>query len=153
MNVRWLLPLLMPLLWSCERAPDAEPSRSVEAATRWSKANPTVTEETWRGVISLVCTPSLVDVCDNEQCRSRRFKGDHPVVVRWLPQKGEYQRCDAKGHGCDAYRTEVHFSGSFANVSVPESALIFRVTGSGEYREIANLATETFVYRGQCKKE
>lgn len=30
---------------------------------------------------------------------------------------------------------------------------MFWLTASGEYREIANMATDTYVYRGTCSKE
>lgn len=153
MKIGWLLPALTLCVWGCEKASSTDPSRSVDSMLQWSKTNPTVTEETWRGVSRLSCTPTLVDVCDNDRCLSRKFSGDHPVVVNWFPQKGEYQRCDAKGQGCNSYRPQVHYSGSFANLTVPESAVVFRVTASGEYREVASMMTETYVYRGRCSKE
>ena len=116
----------------------------------WSKRNPPVSEDTWRGVSRLLCKPTLLDVCDDKECRSQKFASEVPVVVTWQPATGEYRRCDSTGQDCDTYRSQVSYSGSFANVSLPENGSMFWVTASGQYREIANRVTDTFVYRGQC---
>jgi hypothetical protein len=116
----------------------------------WSKRNPPVTEDTWRGVSKLLCKPTLLDVCDDSECRSQKIGSEVPVVVTWQPDTGEYRRCNSTGQDCDTYQPQVSYSGSFANVVLPANGLMFRVTASGEYREIANLMTDTLVYRGQC---
>lgn len=117
----------------------------------WSKRNPPVSAATWQGVDKLVCTPKLLDVCGDKDCRAIDISTKPPIRLMWEPSTGRYQRCDDKG--CDPYMPQVAYSGSFANVAVPESGTIFRLTASGEYREIANLRTDTFIYRGQCKEE
>lgn len=119
----------------------------------WSRRNPDVSEATWRDVRRLVCKPELVDVCDRQECRNRKFTSDVPVVLSWSPSNGEYKRCDPKTRECHTYHPEVSYGGPFANIVMPENAVIFRLTASGEYREIANLVNETYVYRGKCLPE
>lgn len=119
----------------------------------WSRRNPPVSEATWRGVQKLVCRPELLDVCDSKGCRSRNVDGNPPVIISWKPASGEYQRCDPKGAGCDTYQPTISYSGSFMLAGLPSNGVMFWLTASGEYREVANLATDTYVYRGNCSRE
>ena len=116
----------------------------------WSKRNPAVSVSTWRGTSKLVCRPKRLDVCDGEKCIPRMIEGKPPVIIQWKPQSREYLRCDPQGSDCNTYRPTISYSGSFMQAALPENGVMFWLTASGEYREIANMWTNTYVYRGEC---
>lgn len=123
-----------------------------EDLVEWSRANPPVSAQTWATVDELQCVPHSLDVCSQHDCQPKIIDQEPPVIVVWNPSTGEYRRCDRTGGNCDTYQSETHYSGSFANVVVPAHASVFRITASGEYREIANLLRTTLIYRGQCTR-
>lgn len=150
-----LLIAMLAALSGCGMGKGQSADDQAAEIVEWMQRNPPVSKATWRGISKLVCKPRRLDVCDNRSCRSKQF-GDGgqpiPVLLQWYPSEGEFQRCDADGGSCDTYHPAVSYSGSFANIVAPENALMFRLTASGEYREIASLGNETYVYRGQCTR-
>lgn len=139
------------LLGGCSDPENTPMDADLVDLIKWSELNPPVSEDTWRGVKRVVCKPAMLDVCNNETCRSIDVPDDPPITVTWYPAEGLISRCDRQN--CDEYKPQMSYSGSFANVAAPANAMIFRVTASGEYREILNLARDTWVYRGQCARE
>lgn len=119
----------------------------------WSRRNPWVSESTWRGIGKMVCRPERLDVCGSKACLAREIDGKPPVVISWEPGSGEYQRCDPNGGECVTYRPTIAYSGAFMKAALPSNGLMFWLTASGEYREVANDATDTYVYRGTCRSK
>src|SRR5688500_12336682 len=74
----------------------------------WSKRNPDVNEETWRGVQSLVCRPEAKSVCGPNGCA----EGEPNVWLEFKPDSRTVRRCD--NAGCDEYPAELSYSGSWA---------------------------------------
>lgn len=140
-------------LSACGTGTGQPPDDQSQEMVGWLQRNPPVSETTWRGVSKLQCKPKNLDICGPTSCRSKQFDdkaAPPPVLLRWMPAEKTFQRCDADGGACDTYHPVVSYSGSFANIVDPEHALLFRLTASGEYREITSLGNETYVYRGQC---
>lgn len=117
-----------------------------ENMVAWSQRNPSVDENTWKGVASLECRPTRADICKPGGCNSGK-----PLV--WLvfePATSTYKRCGSDG--CDAYQAQVSYSGAFANVSVPDRAMFARITASGEFYEVVTQMDMVWIYRGQCQR-
>lgn len=148
-----ILTIVVAMLASCSAGDSQSLDDQANDLIEWSRRNPPVSETTWRGVEKLVCRPEALDVCGSKACLAQKIDGKPPVVISWKPGTGEYQRCDPKGGGCDAYQPTISYSGSFMHAALPSNGLMFWLTASGEYREIASLATDTYVYRGQCRRE
>lgn len=147
-----IIPLALgaALLASCQVSTDQEDKASelIEFGLR----NPPVSPRTWAGVSKLACTPTKLDVCDEAECRSVKVDANKPpFTVNWYPADAKFERCDK--NGCDVHQAPVSYGGSFASINLPARDHIFRVTASGEYREIANLLNDTYVYRGKCIRE
>lgn len=119
---------------------------SAENRTVWSQLNPDVNEGTWKGVTSLECSPSRVDVCKPGGCAA----GEPKVRQVITPATNTYKRCE--GQSCDTYQAQVSYSGAWANFAVPDSAMFARVTASGEYYEIVTMMDMVLIYRGQCQR-
>ena len=119
----------------------------------WSRLNPPVSEATWNGIDQVVCTPKRLDVCTCKGCTARDLNGKPPIIVRWAPISGEYERCDPNFGSCDKYTPVISYSGSFMRAALPTNGLMFSLTASDEYREIATLATDTLIYQGSCQKQ
>lgn len=145
-----ILTIVAAMLGGCSAGDNPSVEDQANDLIEWSRRNPPVSEATWRGVEKLVCRPERLDVCGNEACFARKIDDKPPVVISWKPAAGEYQRCDPKGGGCDTYQPTISYSGSFMHAALPSNGLMFWLTASGEYREIANMRTDTYVYRGHC---
>lgn len=112
----------------------------------WSQANPHVSDETWAGVESLTCQVSSAKRCGPDDCQA--FK---PVTfVRWHPATKRYERCGGD-EPCDSYMAQVSYSGSFANIAVPESAMMARLTAGGEFMEVLTQMDAVIIYHGNCR--
>lgn len=134
------------LLTSC----DGEETGSVMAkptdALAWSQINRSVSEQTWEGVESLSCEMTSGSICGPDGCKTVK-----PVTnVRWHPGTKQYQRCGG-GSPCDDYTAQVAYSGSWANIAVPDRALMARLTGSGEFMEVLTQMDTAYVYYGLCR--
>lgn len=142
-----ILASFIGLLASC----DGEKTGSVLAeptdAVAWSQQNPIVSEQTWAGVDSLMCEVSSTQVCGPEGCKPLKTQ----TYIRWHPNTREYERCGGSSP-CDSYNAQVSYSGAWANVSVPDHGLMARLTGSGQFVEVATQMDAVFVYHGQCRK-
>lgn len=148
-----ILTIVAAMLGGCSAGDNPSLDDQANDLIEWSKRNPPVSDSTWRGVEKLVCRPERLDVCGDKTCLAHKIDGKPPVVISWKPATGEYQRCDPKGGGCDTYQATISYSGSFMHAALPSNGLMFWLTASGEYREIANRLTDTYVYRGKCSKE
>lgn len=113
----------------------------------WMGRNPPVSDATWSGVQLLECRPTRVDICKPEGCS----EGKPVAWQKWEPRTSIYSRCTEDG--CDDYTAQVSYSGSWANIVVPESAFMARITASGEYYEIATQMDGVLIYRGQCQRQ
>lgn len=150
---KWhFLPLALALA-ACSASDTASLDDDAEDMIEWSRRNPPVSETTWGRVDQIVCTPKRLDVCSSKGCIARDLDGKPPIIVRWRPVSGEYQRCDPKAGGCDSYKPVISYSGSFMRAALPANGLMFSLTASGEYREIATLATDTLIYQGSCQEQ
>lgn len=99
---------------------------------------------TWQRVRSLICKPVVMDFCTPKSCEPRK-----PMAFQvWHPNTGKYDRCD--DDGCSTFDGEVTYSGSYANVTFSGRSLLFKVSSSNKFIEIATLGNSTLVYRGQC---
>jgi hypothetical protein len=150
---RKLILAIAAMLGSCSAGDSQSLDDQANDLIDWSRRNPPVSEATWRGVGKLVCRPELLDVCGSKACLARKLDGKPPVIISWNPGSGEYQRCDPKGGGCDTYQPSISYAGSFMHAALPSNGIMFWLTASGEYREIANMRTDTYVYRGKCSRE
>ncbi len=148
-----LLAIAAAMLANCSAGDSQSLDDQANDLIDWSRRNPPVSEATWRGVEKLVCRPERLDICGSKACLARKIDGKPPVAISWRPASGEYQRCDPKGGGCDTYQPTISYSGSFMQAALPSNGLMFWLTASGEYREIANRLTDTYVYRGKCSRE
>lgn len=153
MKCAFILIISTAILGGCSAGDSQSVEDQASDLIEWSRRNPPVSEGTWRGIGKMVCRPERLDVCGSKACLGREIDGKPPVVISWEPGSGEYQRCDPKGGGCDTYQPTITYSGSFMHAALPTNGLMFWLTASGEYREIANMATDTYVYRGTCSKE
>lgn len=149
--IRALILITTVILGGCSSGDRQSPDDVAKDLIEWSRANRPVSADTWRSVEKMICRPERLDVCGSKTCVGRELGGKTPVVI-WEPTSGRYQRCDPNGGGCDTYQPVISFSGSFMRATLPSNGLMFWLTASGEYREIANLATDTYVYRGKCSK-
>ena len=138
----FLLAVAAVMAGSCSAGDSQSPEDRADDLLEWSQRNPPVSDATWRGVEKLICRPELLDVCSSKVCVPHRIAGKPPVVISWKPGSGEYQRCDPKGGGCDTYKPTITYSGSFMHAALPSNGLMFWLTASGEYREIANMAED-----------
>lgn len=145
--LQWLFCLGAVGLAGCSNSNSSADARAGQLI-EWSKRNPEVSPATWRATEKLECKPKLLDVCNDGGCRGIDTTKNPPITLTWYPNKGSYKRCDGKS--CGTYKPLVSYSGSFANVVMPENAIVFRLTASGEYREVLHLATDTYVYSGTC---
>lgn len=143
--------IAMALLGGCSPSDSQSVNDQANDLIEWSRRNPPVSEGTWHAIGKLVCRPKRLDVCGSETCVARKLSDKSPIVI-WEPTSGRYQRCDPNGEGCDTYQPTITYSGSFMRATLPSNGLMFWLTASGEYREIANLATDTLIYRGTCGK-
>jgi hypothetical protein len=119
---------------------------SAENMVAWPKPNPDVDANTWKGVGSLECRPTRTDVCKPGGCTS----GEPRVWQAFEPSTGTYKRCDEKG--CDAYPAHVSYSGAWANIVVPDHAMLARITASSDYYEIVTQMDVALIYRGRCRR-
>jgi hypothetical protein len=152
MEKPYLIPLVM-MISACSPNDHTALDESAEDMGEWSQRNPPVSETTWSRVDQVVCTAKRLDVCSSKGCTARDLNGKPPIIVRWLPTSGEYQRCDPNVGGCDSYTPVITYSGSFMRAALPANGLMFSLTASGEYREIATLATDTLIYQGSCQEQ
>jgi hypothetical protein len=114
--------------------------------TTWMTDNPVVSEDTWAKVQTLNCQVSSGQICGLEGCKSAK-----PVTsVRWHPNSKKYQRCGGNAQ-CDDYTAQVAYSGSWANISVPERSMLARLTASGQFVEVVTQMDSVYVYHGQCQ--
>lgn len=148
-----ILASVVAFLGACSAGNSSTLDDQANELIEWSRNNPPVSEATWRGIGKMVCKPERLDVCGSDACLPRGIDGKPPVIVSWKPLNGEYKRCDPQRGSCDTYQPTISYSGSFMQAALPSNGLMFWLTASGEYREIANLATDTYVYRGKCSKQ
>lgn len=149
------LAILLAAISGCGMSKGQSANDQAAEMIEWMQRNPPVSQATWRGIAKLECRPQFLDVCGGRSCKSKQFDAggnQAPVLLRWLPAEQTFQRCDPDGASCDTYNPVVSYSGSFANIVAPENAMMFRLTASGEYREVVSLGNDTYVYRGQCSK-
>ncbi|QZP07723.1 hypothetical protein [Caenibius sp. WL] len=119
--------------------------------TDFARRNSPVSQNTWANVHKLSCTPKVLDICDETECNPVRIDpANPPVKVMWYPTSGDLERCD--NNVCETYNSTVTHSGLFTSVRPQDRDHLFRVSSSGEYREIAHLVNATWLYRGQCER-
>lgn len=117
-----------------------------EALAELANELPPVSESTWRDTGTLECRPTRMDICSPEGCES----GVANIWVRWTPSTRTYERCDR--NGCDTYPSAVSYSGSWANITVPESATFAKLTGRNAFFEVVTQNHAVLIYRGQCQE-
>lgn len=132
-------------LVACDRK---EADEGADDLIAWLKANPSVSEATWRNAGVLVCRPKSGQSCGRKSCVETEPK----VFARWTPAAGTYERCDADG-SCQSFRPQISYSGSWTNIALPENGMLARVTASGEYTEVATIMDSVLVYHGQCERK
>lgn len=119
-----------------------------ENLIEWSQRNPYVTEQTWAGVKSLKCEATMAKRCGPNDCKS--FKPS--TFVRWRPAEKRYERCGGN-QPCDVYDAQIAYSGAWANIAVPDSGFMARMTASGQFVEVLTQMDAVLVYHGQCQAE
>lgn len=133
------------LLVACSPAPTSDINEQANDLLELARENPVdVSDATWRGKGTLMCRPATKNICTQRGCES----GPAEVWSKVTPSSGDYRRCDRKG--CDAYRTEVTHSGIWTTLARPENSLLFKVTASGRYVEVASTGDTVIVYHGAC---
>jgi hypothetical protein len=132
---------------SCqERKTGSFEEQSGENLIQWSAANPYVNEQTWAGVETLSCRISTAKRCGPNDCR-----GFKPVtLIRWHPSTKRYERCGGTAP-CDVHTAEVRYSGAFANITVPDTTIMARLTANGDFMEVLTHMDAALVYHGQCR--
>lgn len=121
---------------------------SAENLISWSAANPYASDATWPEGVTLVCKPKTGRICGSEGCQS----GTPQTYVRLTPSTGEYQRCGG-GEPCNDYRAQVSYSGSWANLVVPDSGFMARVASGGDFVEVLTQMDLVYIYHGKCQRE
>lgn len=139
--MKYLPVIVLALLASCDKEEDLTVYLPKPGTTGFVD----VSADTWKGIAALTCKPTRVEACGREGCK----EGKPVVEVRWEPS-GTYQRCDT--NGCDSYQPKVSYSGIWANIAIPESGMMARITADGQYMEVATINDTALVYHGQCKR-
>lgn len=141
--------LAFPLLLSAACDQQGTGSFSEQSAsnlTTWMTDNPVVDEQTWAKAQTLNCQMSRGQICGPDGCESVK-----PVThVQWHPNEKKYQRCGGSSP-CDDYDAQVSYSGSWANIAVPDRSMMARLTASGQFVEVLTQMDSVYVYHGQCQ--
>jgi len=140
------LPIVAGLLLAGCDGERAVMDMSSDNIAAWSQLNPNVDENTWKGVGSLECSPSRVDVCKPGGCAAGEPKVRQVIELA----TNIYKRCE--GQSCDSFQGQASYAGAWANFAVPESAMFLRVTANDEYYEVVTLMDMILIYRGKCQR-
>jgi hypothetical protein len=136
----------------CSKAPPEKTTDELLAErARLAKDFPPVSEKTWRGIEAMICEPITYQMCRPDGCETG---GSQPIPtwIKWHPQTRTYERCDAQG--CDSYENAtVAYSGSWANIALPERNAMLRLAGKHQFIEVAGFGEGVFIKRGQCRVE
>jgi len=143
---------LAALIAGCSDANDSATPNIEDRAVEMLALNPAKVAAMMQSSDFLTCVPTVLDICGNDSCSPTSIGSKPPVKIKLRLKTGDYHRCGADG-GCDVYSAVVSESGAYAIAALPENRSMLWLTSDGSYREIANLHTDTFVYRGKCKKE
>lgn len=137
--------LILALTACSDSSPREALDEGVENLIEWSRLNSPVSSSTWAGVDSWTCRPSTAQICEAGGCEKQAPK----VWLRWKPKANSIERCGADG--CDAYTPTISYSGSWANLSIPDRGMMVRMTASGQYLEILTQMDTVLIYRGLCR--